>query len=504
MRGNNEMGTYATFVACDLGAASGRVMVGQFDGNRLTISEVHRFVTTPVHLPDGWRTDVLHLFSEIKTGLTRAAEASNGVLAGIGVDTWGVDFALLDRHGALLANPYHYRDSLTEGILEIAAQRLSAATVFEQTGVYSLPINTLYQLYALKLRRAPVLDVAARLLMLPDLFNYWLTGRMVSEACIASTSQCYSLLSGKWTTSLLERFDLPTDILPEIVAPGTPLGELLPSLAAECNLQKSTPVFAPGCHDTALAVAAVPSQHDHFAYLSSGTWSLLGVELPAPCITPQSFAGAFTNEAGIGKRVRFLKNLTGLWLLQECHRLWQKFSYAELEHLASQAAPFRSLIDTQAPLFTSPGNIPARINDYCCQTGQRPPEGIAAITRCIFESLALQYRHTLEQIEAIVGYRPEPLHIIGGGAHNRLLCQFTANALNRPVFAGPIEATALGNILMQALAAGQIASLTEARAIMQRSCTPEVYLPEASAQWEEVYDRYKVLLATSNHGCTLL
>lgn len=492
------MAKLSSYLSIDLGAESGRVMLGQFDGERLQLAEAHRFASAPVLLPDGLHTDVLRIWTEIKTGLAQAARQAGGGVAGLGVDTWGVDFALLDRQGALLANPYHYRDSLTDGILDEAFRRVPRAEIFEQTGLQFMPINTLYQLLALRLRQSPLLEVAATLLLMPDLFNYWLSGRKVSEFSIATTSQCYDPRRGDWARPLLERFGLPLDIFSPLVPPGTVLGDLLPPVAEAVGLKEPVPVIAPGCHDTALAVAAVPAQGQDFVYLSSGTWSLMGAELPAPCITPQSLAGNFTNEGGVCQTFRFLKNISGLWILQECRRTWasqgQALAYAELTRLAAEAAPLRTFIDVDDGGFAKPGDMPARIRAFCQRTGQPAPESTGAMVRCILESLALKYRQVLEQLESTLGRRLTPLHIVGGGAQNQLLNQFAADATGRPVVAGPVEATAVGSLLMQAMALGHIRSLAEGRELVRRSFDVTAYEPGQTAGWAEAYARYLALL----------
>jgi rhamnulokinase len=486
------------YLAIDLGAESGRVMLGAFDGERFQLAEAHRFASLPVRLPDGLHTDVLRIWAEIKHGLALGVRLSGGAVAGVGVDTWGVDFALLDGQGALLSNPYHYRDCLTDGMLDEAFRRVPREQIFEQTGIQFMPINTLYQLLALKLRSAPILETAATLLMMPDLFNYWLSGRKVSEFSIATTSQCYDPRRGDWAKPLMEQLGLPTHILPPIVAPGTMLGDLLPQVAGEIGCKTGLPVIAPGCHDTALAVAAVPAQGKDFVYLSSGTWSLMGAELTAPCINTQSLAGNFTNEGGVCQTFRFLKNITGLWVLQECRRTWarqgEELSYAEMTKRAEEAEPLRSFIDVDDGEFAKPGDMPARIRDFCRRTGQPVPESTGAIVRCALESLALKYRLVLGLLEATLGRRLEPLHIVGGGARNTLLNQFSADATGRRVVAGPVEAAAIGSLIMQAMALGHIRSLAEGRELVRRSFDVVSYEPGPAAGWDQAYQRYGGLI----------
>lgn len=481
-----------SFLAADLGAESGRVMAGRLDGGRLSLSECHRFDSRPVRLPDGLHTDVLRIFAEIQHGLAAAARAGEEI-AGVGVDTWGVDFALLDAHGLLLGNPYHYRDAIGGTVMERAFARVPRAEIFGATGIQLLEINTLFQLLRLQERRSAALDAARRLLMIPDLFSYWLCGRAANEYTIATTSQCLDVASGRWATSLLERLSLPPAIFGEIVPPGTVLGSLLPHVAGEAGLAAKTPVVAVGGHDTALAVAAVPAAGEGFAYVSSGTWSLLGAEIPEPFVGEASRAANFTNEGGVAGTIRFLKNLCGLWLVQESRRHWahegEAESYDRLAERAAAAPAFRSLVDVDDPDFAAPGDMPARIRAFCQRTGQPVPETTGEIVRTALDSLALKYRYVLAQMEGILGRRLEPLHLVGGGARNRLLCQLAADATGRAVVAGPVEATAAGNVLLQAVALGHLASLAEAREVVRRSLEIATYEPRPSPAVEDAYDR---------------
>ena len=489
-----------SFLAADLGAESGRVMVGRFDGGRLSLSEAHRFDSRPVPLPDGLHTDVLRIFTEIQRGLAAAAQ-SGEELGGVGVDTWGVDFGLLDGGGRLLGNPCHYRDCLGSGVLERALARVPRAEIFEATGIQLLELNTLFQLLRLREREAAELAAAGRLLMMPDLFSYWLSGRPVNEYTIATTSQCFDTRRGDWARGLLERFSLPTAIFGEIVPPGTVLGDLRPDLAADAGIAR-LPVVAVGGHDTALAVAAVPARRGRdFAYVSSGTWSLLGAEIEAPCIGEASLAANFTNEGGVCGTIRFLKNLCGLWLVQECRRGWARGgtadSYDHLTEMAAAAPPFRSLVDVDHPDFAAPGDMPARLQVFCRRTGQPVPETKGEIVRCALDSLALKYRHVLSTLEGILERRLEPLHVVGGGARNRLLCQLAADATGRAVVAGPVEATAAGNVAMQAMALGHLGSkdLAEARDLVRCSFEIVTYDPRPGAAVDEAYTRLVRVMA---------
>jgi len=483
------------FLAFDLGAESGRAILGRFDGQRIQLSEVHRFPNGPVYLPDGMHWDVLRLWTEIKQGLTLAARELDGNLAGVGLDTWGVDFGLLDRNGALVSNPYHYRDGRTDGMLEVAFRRVPREEVFAQTGIQFMPLNSLFQLLSMAVARAPALDIAETFLTMPDLFNYWLTGRKVSEFSIATTTQCYDPRKEDWARPLLEGLGIPPHIFPQIVPPGTILGDLLPPVAEEVRLKaaRGLPVIAPACHDTGSAVAAVPAEGPGFAWISSGTWSILGAELPTPVINEQSLAFNFTNEGGACHTFRFCRNIMGLWLVQECRRTWarqgEELSYDELTRMAAEAEPLQAVLDPDHGEFLKPGDMPARIRAFCQATGQPVPHGKGAIVRCALESVALKYRWVLERCEEMLGRRLEPLHIVGGGTRNRLLSQFAADAIGRRVITGPIEATATGNIVVQAMACGDLASLEEGREVVRNSFELTSFEPTSQSGWDDAYAR---------------
>jgi rhamnulokinase len=481
----------------DLGAESGRAVLGRFDGGRLTLVDVHRFPNGPVRLRDSIYWDTLRLYSEIKQGISSAIRDHACKPDSIGIDTWGVDFGLLDQRGELLGNPYHYRDRRCNGMLEAAFGRVPQAEIFEQTGIQFMQINTIYQLLAMALDGSPALAAARTMLMMPDLFSYWLTGMMRSERTIASTSQCLNPNTGVWALPLLDRLGIPTHIFPDIIEPGTVLGPLLPSVAEETGAP-SVQVIAGGSHDTASAVAAVPAQTGSYAYLSSGTWSLMGVELPRPVINAKALACNFTNEGGVCSTIRLLKNITGLWLIQECRRTWaaegSALSYEEISHLAAESGPSAAFVDPDHRDFMAPGDMPARIRAFCRQTGQEPPQTIGSLARLVFESLALKYRLTLERLEELVGKRLAPIHIVGGGSQNRLLNQFTADATGRTVVAGPVEATAAGNALMQLIALGELGGIEEGRAVVRASFRTETYEPREPLRWEDAYQRFLGLI----------
>jgi len=483
----------SNYLAFDLGAESGRAVVGRFDGERLRLSTISRFPNSPVKVLDSLYWDVLNLFREMKQSLTLYRRQFGPDLDGIGLDTWGVDFALIGRNGALLGNPHHYRDPRTEGILDAAFERVPREEIFQYTGIQFMEINTLYQLLSMKLHGDSMLDQADALLMMPDLFNYWLTGVKACEFSEATTSQLYDPRKRAWARVLLERLGLPTNILQEIVQPGTVLGGLRPDVKADTGLEKTT-VIAPACHDTGSAVAAVPAQGKSFAYISSGTWSLMGIEVTEPIITEDSLKFNFTNEGGVCGTCRFLKNIMGLWLVQECRRTWaregEKLSYPELAALASQSPAHGPVIEPDSHIFLRPGDMPARIRAFCVRTGQRVPETKGEIVRCALESLALKYRWVLDKLEMMGGEPLRIIHIVGGGCQNELLCQLAADATQHPVRAGPVEATAVGNVLMQALARGRLGSLAEAREMVRRSFEVATYEPRPAAGWDEAYARY--------------
>lgn len=468
------------FLAIDLGAESGRAMLGTLDGGKLALEELHRFPNTPVRLPTGLYWDTLRLFHEIRHALSVCGRDRKIALDGIGIDTWGVDFALLGADGALVDNPRHYRDARNNGMLEKTFAAVPREQIFAETGIQFMVINTLYQLYAMKLRASPALGVAKTLLFTPDLFNYWLTGEMRAEMSIASTSQFFNPATKEWATGLLQRLGMPVSMLPQVVASGTRLGTLLPEIAESAGLPAGVPVYATACHDTASAVAAIPGEGDDWCYISSGTWSLMGVELDAPVINERSLDLNFTNEMGAGGKIRLLKNIAGLWLLQECRRAWalggHEYSYEELSKLASAAPSTGVVIDPDA--FPEPDRMPDRITEYCRARGHEAPDQPGGMARLILESLAATYGKVLSSLESLIGRRIERVHIAGGGSRNRLLNQLAANATGRPVVAGPAEATAAGNVLVQAIGAGVVSGVGEAREIVKRSFPVEVVEPE--------------------------
>jgi rhamnulokinase len=487
------------YLAIDLGAESGRTMLGTLDSGKLTLIETHRFPNGPVRLPDGMHWDMLRLWTEIKTGI--AATVKDGAkLNGLGLDTWGVDFALLDRSGALLGNPFHYRDARTDGMLEEAFRRMSRGDIFAGTGIQFMQINTLYQLLAMVHAKSPILDVAQTFVTIPDLFNYWLSGGITNEFTNATTTQCLDPLKRDWATPVLQALNIPAHLFGSVTAPGVSIGTLLPEVAEETGASK-VKVMLPACHDTGSAVVAVPAQNQDFAWLSSGTWSIMGAEVLEPSVGLKALEYNFTNEGGVFGTWRLSKNIMGLWLVQECRREWgrqgQDHSYDEMTQLAAESDPFLAVIDPDDDVFLHPGDMPERIRQYCQKTGQRIPQTKGEILRAALESLALKYRLVLERTEELSGKRLAPIHIIGGGTKNRLLNQLTADATERTVVTGPVEATAIGNVLMQAIGLGHLGSLAEAREVVRNSFDVEEYYPGNREGWDEAYEKLLRLLESN-------
>lgn len=471
--------------AIDLGAESGRVIVGTFDRDHLTLHEIHRFPTGASSLGGTLRWDLLRIFDEIKKGLRQAGRDFPG-LASVSTDSWGVDYIYWSKTDAILGFPFHYRDNRTDGAFERAFTKVSKADIFAETGLQFMPFNTVYQWADDLARRPAVVAAAEGTLLIADAMNFLLSGRPVAEASLASTTQLYHPGRREWSQPLIQGLGLQGIPLPAIVPSGTRLGTLLPELQRELGLGPIE-VIATCSHDTGAAVAAVPGRGDDWAYLSSGTWSLLGLELPEPNLSPAVLEANFTNEVGFGGSIRFLKNIVGLWIVQECRRAWEQegrpYSYAELTELAAASPSPRAWIDPQDDRFAKPGDMPAKIRAFCRERGQPEPANDGAVIRCVLESLALLYRNVLDQAETLTGRTVRRLHIVGGGSQNRLLNQFAADATGREILAGPVEATAMGNILLQALALGHIASLAQLREVVERSSETEQFLPANSELW---------------------
>jgi rhamnulokinase len=488
----------SAYLAFDLGAESGRAVLGRLSAGKLELQEIHRFPNRPVQVGDFLYWDVLHLWDEMQRGLTLAAKETGGALVSLGVDTWGVDFALLDANDALLGNPHCYRDCRTEGMVDAACSMLPRHEIYQKTGIQIMSINSLYQLLAMAESDSGQLSAAWTFLNMPDLFNFWFSGVKTSEFTISTTTQCYDPREKDWARDMLETFGIHSDIFGDIVPPGTEVGRLRASLAAETGAS-DVKVIAVASHDTQSAILAVPAITDDYLYLSSGTWSLMGTEVDEPFINRESLNNDLTNEGSYGGKFCLLKNIVGLWILQECRRVWAEsgrpYSYDDLTRLATSAPALRAFIDPADPRFLPPGNMVDRIQAFCCSTGQPVPETSAEITRCILESLALEYRYVADQISRLLARSLPVIHIIGGGSRNTLLNQFTADATGRKVVAGPVEATAIGNILVQAMAAGQISSLPEARTVVRNSFDVSVFNPASGDEWNKAYRSYLNLKA---------
>lgn len=478
-------------LAFDFGASSGRAIIGCFDGEKITLEEVHRFSNDPVSVGGTVYWDVLRLFYEIKQGIIKARMA--GGFDSIGIDTWGVDFGLIDSEGKLMENPIHYRDARTVGMVDEAFKTMPREKIYGITGIQFMELNTLFQLISLKKNRPWMLERADKMLFMPDLFAYMLTGKMCAEYSIASTSQIIDLQTGSWSKELLDAFGIKEDIFAPLVKPGTVLGMLAPEVCEECGVDP-VPVISVCGHDTQSAITSVPCENGNFAFLSSGTWSLFGTELEKPIVNETSLNINITNEGGFDDTVGFLKNIIGLWLIQESRRQWQRqgedYSYADLEKLALAAEPFKCFIDPDAPEFVPHGNIPKRVQEFCEKTGQYVPQTVGEIMRCIYESLAMKYKLTFEKLCECTERDYPVIHVIGGGTKDTLLCQLTANSCNRTVKAGPIEATVMGNVAVQLMSADAVSGISEARKIVAASSELKVYEPAEVDKWEEAYQDF--------------
>jgi len=480
-------------MAFDFGASSGRGILGKFNGEKLDIEVIHQFPNGPIEVAGHYYWDILRLFVDMKQGIAKYTQDNTDPLASIGIDTWGVDYGLLDAGGQLIGNPYNYRDSRTQGMFDEAYKRVSKETIFNKTGIAFLPFNTIYQLLAMKLQQPEVLDTAKTMLMMPDLLSYFLTGEKATEYTEASTGQLVDAKTRTWSKDLIQALGLPDRIFTAIQEPGTIRGHLLKSLSEELRTG-SVPVVAVASHDTGSAVAAVPATKKPFAYLSSGTWSLFGTEMTQPVINERALKLNFTNEGGVAGTYRFLRNVMGLWIIQECKRIWdnggESHSFADLVKLAEVAKPFQSLIDPDNETFLPPGNMPKRIQEFCQKTGQTVPQSKGEIVRCVLESLALRYRSTIEGLEEITGQKMDVLHIVGGGSKNNLLNQFTASAIRKQVVCGPTEATAVGNLMIQLQALGAVKNLDEIRQVVRNSFPVSTFEPTDSAGWDDAYAKF--------------
>ena len=488
------------FLGYDFGASSGRAMLGVYDGEKIELSEIHRFSNDPVELNGRFVWDAPRLLYEMKQALVKVSRA--GIkLDAIGIDTWGVDVGFLDRNGNLIGNPINYRDHMTDGMMEKAfAEVMSKEENFSHTGLAFNQFNTLYQLYALKCMNDPVLDIAEQMLFIPDLFAYLLTGKAGTEYTVASTSQMIDPKTRDWAYDMLDKFGIPRKILGKIEPAGQFRGTLLKQIADECNVDE-IPVYSVAGHDTAAAVAAVPAQEDDFAYISSGTWSLFGAEIDKPLTEKSVMDANYTNEGGICNTIRLLKNIMGLWIINECKRVWDRkgntAGFAEIVKMAEAAPKFKAIIDVDDPRFLTPGDMPGRIQEYCRETNQEVPEGIGEIARVIYESLAIKYRWALEALETdMLKKEVKVLHIVGGGSNNLMLNQFTANAIGRNVVTGPSEGTVIGNLMVLAMAAADVKDMKQLRKVVANSFPTKTFEPvaEEKAEWDAAYAKFLTLI----------
>jgi rhamnulokinase len=488
------------YLGVDLGASSGRVMAGLFDGKKISLKELHRFPNGAINLGETLRWDLLGLWSEILHGMKRASETYQDSIRSIGVDTWGVDYVLMSDNEDFVSQPWHYRDERNRGIIEKADKIVSKREIFQESGLQFLEFNTLFQLLATKQTTPEILEQAKTLLMIPDFFNWCLSGKRVVEFTNATTTQFYHPAKSEWSYDLLNRFDIPTHFLPEVVMPGTELGPLRKSVSDQTGLKRIS-VVAPATHDTGSAVVSVPTTQtgsSNWAYLSSGTWSLMGIEVNQAVVNDLAFELNVTNEGGIDGTFRLLKNIAGLWLIQECKRSFEKngknYDYSQLAKMAESAKPFFALINPDDPSFLTPLDMPVAIQEFCRKTGQPVPEEEGQILRCAFESLALKYRQVLNGLEKLSGNKIDVIHIVGGGSQNRLLNQLTSNACGKLVIAGPMEATVLGNVMVQARTAGAISSLADIREVIRNSYDMEEFQPVDQQSWEDAFGRFLQIL----------
>jgi rhamnulokinase len=492
------MSANVSFLAMDLGASSGRVMDCAWDGERFTLDEVHRFSNAGVRIGPDLHWDVLRIWTEIQNGLRRFRARRDQLPAGIGIDAWGVDFCLLDERDRLLGNPYHYRDGRTIGVPTAVQSRMSGHDLFRATGVQTMEINTVFQLASMSIQANRQLQNAHSLLMIPDFFQFLLCGEKRAEYTEASTTEILDIRARCWSWEVLRRLELPECIFQEIVLPGTVLGELQSDVQSECGFAGGVPCIAVASHDTASAVAAIPGLDDSSAFLSSGTWSLMGVTVDEPDLSDAAFSGGFTNEGAADGRVLLMKNMTGLWILQECVRVWEATGshceWSDLEEAAANATVFRSFIDPSASAFQAPADMCAAIAQFCAASGQPVPLSHGEFARCVFESLSFAYRDVLEELERITGRALGSVRVVGGGALNHFLCQMTSDACVRAVIAGPVEASALGSAMVQAMATGHLKNLSEGQEALRQSVELRFYEPAHSAATEQALERYKSLV----------
>ena len=486
----------SSFLAFDIGASSGRAILGILENNRVELVEIHRFKNQMTKINGSYFWNIFSLFDELKTGLKKCISEYKIQPESIGIDTWGVDYALVTREGHLVGLPYAYRDHRTDNSMEDFFRILPKKQTYLLSGIQFMQFNTLFQLFSSVQQNYSGLKIAESLLFTPDTLNFLFTGIKKNEYTIASTSQLLKPGKAEWEIQFFEVAGIPSKLAGEIVQPATVLGNLLPDVLEETG---STPIpcIAVAGHDTASAVVSVPAQGENWAYLSSGTWSLLGIESPVSVVTEKTLEMNFTNEGGVDGTTRLLKNIMGMWLIQECKRIWDSYSvmgWNEIVALSNHATPFKSLINPDNPMFLNPGNMPKAIQEFCERTNQPVPQTKGEIARCIYDSLVLKYKYTIKQIESVTGKQIEKLHIIGGGAHNNMMNQLTADAIGIPVFAGPTEATAIGNILLQAKALGKVKSLAEIREIVRNSFEVTEYTPSPKQDWEAAFGKFEKLM----------
>jgi rhamnulokinase len=491
------------FLAFDFGASGGRAILGKFNGEKISLTQLHRFANEPVMLGDTFYWDTLRLFHEIKLGISKSIHTGNKDIVSMGIDTWGVDFGLLDKYGDLLENPVHYRDKRTDNMPDKVFKKVSKQEIYNSTGIQFMNLNTIFQLSFLAENRPDLLSRAKDMLFMPDLFSYFLTRQKVQEYSISSTTQLFDPVNNDWAYPLIEKLGLPSHLFRNVTDAGTKVGTLIPSIANELNANEFD-VFAVTGHDTAAAVVSVPARKgSNYAYLSCGTWSLLGLELEKPIINNKSFEYNFTNEGGYGRKIRFLKNIIGLWLMQESKRQWERegdnISFKDIDQLTVKAEPLKRFINPDFVEFSAPGNMPKRIAEYCIKTGQTPPHNKGEFARCITESLALKYRMSIELLEEIKGSSIDVIHIIGGGVQDKMLCQFTANATKKVVIAGPIEATAIGNIAVQLIANGEFKNIDEARNAIKKSFPTDIYEPQDTNAWDYAYEKFLKIIESEDN-----
>jgi rhamnulokinase len=494
----------ARFIAADLGASSGRIMAGAWDGKSFSMEEIHRFPNGGIRLSGGLYWDVLGLWAQIRLGLEKYSACCSRTPQGIAVDAWGVDFGLLDRAGRLLGHPRHYRDPRTNGVPQSVFGIVPEREWFHETGVRTMQINTLFQLHSMVSSRDSELHLAATLLMIPDLYTYFLCGAKIAERTEATTTQMYSLRRKDWAGTLLDRVNLPVAILPAVIEPGTALSDISYDVFTECGFAHSFPAIAVSSHDTASAVAAIPDMGLGSVFLASGTWSLMGTEVAEPNVSDAALQQGFTNESGASGAILLLKNMTGLWIIQECMRHWtiegKNYTWKDLNSAAEVAAPFRSLIDPNATEFQSQCDMPNAVRSYCAATGQAIPHTVGEIVRCVFESLSLNYRVVLEALRGLTNRDLSTIRIVGGAVLNSALCQMTADACHCVVVCGPTEAAALGNVMLQAIAMGHISDVESGRAAIAQSVQCEIFYPNQSDQWDDPYARFHSLETKHNRA----